>query len=678
MDSGKGQGAYGTAGYPGRRTREERRSLSESLADGTSKFFSSMVAKKNGLFSDISSKIENTFAPKTDTISNSTGSDGSTSPPMTPPAPNTPPPRPPPPKRLPSMGSSREKENNVMKRMASMPTYTRSDSRPEYGVDTSVSGPTSQRSNHRRESAGNNGREERFSMNGMNISFDEPIYNQREPETMKNSSITATAPHAKASEPVESGNQQRIRHVSGSSSSSGSTRIPSQPKPAPRTQKQDTKHQATPASSASKASKSAGLPGEDYGQGYGPTSSSSDEWGERKKRPGDANATAAATRKSDARRSSRDSSRGSVSSGRDEKAYPSSDSGASANESGDGSGSGGGGGSVGTRKKAPKFTTTKRRSSTVDEMLFDDYVEPEVDSVIPVEAPPENLMSFEPDLTETTQSPNGSSDDGASNGPLRAETSVDSSDAEYGGTTMHRSASVGSDKSWSSNYSLDSQPDDVTLECMEFMKSFVDKVFRTNEEISQTEKAKFGELCQHFPGRLWFSRYVNSQRVHNKRVVEPIFFRLMQYFAVCLFECNEAEDFSPAKTLMNMCFTFYHEDPGPQGGDQKVFLYTYMRDQPIWQSLRFWNAAFFDAVQCERSRRPMPTNSDGRETVTDDRQFQENITFGQLGTFACNMRSFGLNKDLCLEFLRKQSTIANLRKDQVKLLRDNIEKVKEP
>ncbi|KAK0060844.1 hypothetical protein Bpfe_009713, partial [Biomphalaria pfeifferi] len=80
------------------------------------------------------------------------------------------------------------------------------------------------------------------------------------------------------------------------------------------------------------------------------------------------------------------------------------------------------------------------------------------------------------------------------------------------------------------------------------------------EEISQTEKAKFGELCQYSPGRLWFSRYVNSQRVHNKRVTEPVFFRLMQYFAVCLFECKEAEDFSPAKTLMTMCFTFYYEE----------------------------------------------------------------------------------------------------------------------
>ena len=45
----------------------------------------------------------------------------------------------------------------------------------------------------------------------------------------------------------------------------------------------------------------------------------------------------------------------------------------------------------------------------------------------------------------------------------------------------------------------------------------------------------------------------------------------------------------------------------PTGPTLKHFLYSYLKDQPIWQSLRFWNAAFFDAVQYERARRPVPT-----------------------------------------------------------------------
>lgn len=61
-----------------------------------------------------------------------------------------------------------------------------------------------------------------------------------------------------------------------------------------------------------------------------------------------------------------------------------------------------------------------------------------------------------------------------------------------------------------------------------------------------------------------------------------------------------------------------------------------------------------------------------RVEIDDDQRFQQNITFGQLGTFTCNMHAFGLSRELCLEFLRKQCTIANLNAEHEKLLRDNI------
>ena len=66
-------------------------------------------------------------------------------------------------------------------------------------------------------------------------------------------------------------------------------------------------------------------------------------------------------------------------------------------------------------------------------------------------------------------------------------------------------------------------------------------------------------MLQHEAGRLWFARFVNAQRVHKKKVDESTFYSLVQYFAIVLFECADADDFSPAKSLMNMCFTFYHE-----------------------------------------------------------------------------------------------------------------------
>lgn len=141
----------------------------------------------------------------------------------------------------------------------------------------------------------------------------------------------------------------------------------------------------------------------------------------------------------------------------------------------------------------------------------------------------------------------------------------------------------------------------------------------------------------------------------------------------------------------------------------REYLYHYLRAQPIWQSLRFWNAAFFDALQCQREHRPVPTsNNKSKDQISiksttstasnpndndtedfdidvlkEDQKFQQNICFGQLGwvwvhlcgsvsemlklwivllysTFTCNMHAFGLSQELCTEFLRKQSVIANL------------------
>lgn len=58
---------------------------------------------------------------------------------------------------------------------------------------------------------------------------------------------------------------------------------------------------------------------------------------------------------------------------------------------------------------------------------------------------------------------------------------------------------------------------------------------------------------------MWFARFVNVQRSKTKRVDETTFYALIQNFAIVLFECADSDDFGPAKTLMSMCFTFYHE-----------------------------------------------------------------------------------------------------------------------
>ncbi|XP_029992280.1 uncharacterized protein KIAA0513 homolog isoform X2 [Sphaeramia orbicularis] len=308
--------------------------------------------------------------------------------------------------------------------------------------------------------------------------------------------------------------------------------------------------------------------------------------------------------------------------------------------------------------------------------------------------------------------------------------------------------------------------DAETVERRQFMKAYVEKIFHGKEDFDQEEKARFGELCsgENGKGREWFAKYVSAQRCNSKCVSEPTFYRLVQSFAVVLFECYQMDDYTPAKNLMTMCFTYYYigksqpspselldrggppvgldsylnkanswltgkkdaaerllkntsksdvkgffgglesklrSSMGPKAEDgenpaetkprspvseapeekkaEKVYLYTHLKQQPIWHTLRFWNAAFFDAVHCERKKRSPTTREKWghmtQEERDDSSKIDENIAFGQLGTFTHNMLAFGLSKKLCNDFLKKQAVIGNLNEEQYKLLTEHIEKM---
>nr|XP_009942146.1 PREDICTED: uncharacterized protein KIAA0513 homolog [Opisthocomus hoazin] len=347
----------------------------------------------------------------------------------------------------------------------------------------------------------------------------------------------------------------------------------------------------------------------------------------------------------------------------------------------------------------------------------------------------------------------------------------------------HRSSS---NESFSSSQSTESARDEAMAARREFMRHYVEKIFTGGEDLDQEEKARFGELCscENGKGREWFARYVSAQRCNSKCVSEQTFYRLMQSFALVLFECHQMDDFSPAKNLMTMCFTYYYvgkthalpleakEKPmgsidsylksanswlaekkdiaerllkntsaktenvkgffggletklkGPttkrsdEGEDkpkeklkktvsvqsleeekkgEKIYLYMHLKQQPIWHNLRFWNAAFFDAVHCERRKRSPTTRGNAGEeeekrcvcpqvceltwhcTCASSRRGSGRppspVTFGQLGTFIHNMLAFGLSKKLCSDFLKKQATIGNLDEEQYKLLSDHIEQM---
>ncbi|XP_013913377.1 PREDICTED: uncharacterized protein KIAA0513 homolog [Thamnophis sirtalis] len=242
-----------------------------------------------------------------------------------------------------------------------------------------------------------------------------------------------------------------------------------------------------------------------------------------------------------------------------------------------------------------------------------------------VDVPVGNLIDFdsEPSTTDTSESvptapstANGHAGLDLREGAPVAEESdaTESADSENDttGSPSHPSWNNhrrSSSESYSSNHSTESTRGGVAAENRDFVSQYVEKIFTGGEEFDQEEQARFGELCsgENAKGREWFARYVSAQRCNSKCVSEQTFYRLVQSFAVVLFEEK-------------------------------------------------W---------CHMTQ----------EERDDSLRFNENITFGQLGTFTHNMLAFGLNKKLCNDFLKKQAVIGNLDEEQYKLLSDHIDQM---
>ncbi|TRZ00563.1 hypothetical protein DNTS_032495, partial [Danionella cerebrum] len=316
---------------------------------------------------------------------------------------------------------------------------------------------------------------------------------------------------------------------------------------------------------------------------------------------------------------------------------------------------------------------------------------------------------------------------------------TESADSENEGTESPSQQSLTRRSSSCSSHSAD-EPEETEIRA--FMKSYVAKLFHgsVGEDFDQEEKARFGELCSgdNGKGREWFAKY----RCHSKCVREHTFYRLVQSFAVVLFECHQMDDYCPAKHLMTMCFTYYYMGKSqlsptellerPSGGidsylrtgkvwltgkkdiaermlkntsaktdvkgffgglesklrgplgrktedtdkpaeqkaktpvspplsperkeEEKIYLYTHLKQQPIWRTA--------EEEKDEREKWCHMT----QEEKDDSSRFNENITFGQLGTFTHNMVAFGLSKKLCNDFLKKQAVIGNLNEGNFILL----------
>ncbi|XP_020810359.1 uncharacterized protein KIAA0513 [Drosophila serrata] len=310
---------------------------------------------------------------------------------------------------------------------------------------------------------------------------------------------------------------------------------------------------------------------------------------------------------------------------------------------------------------------------------------------------------------------------------LLASPSMESTDWRH----FIRSESQNSVPSWASSISLDCRAGEEPVK--EFMKHFTAMIFGGSPGAVDLElKSEFGVLLRLEIGRLWFTRFLTEQRHKSKRLDSVTFGGLAQYFALALFECSECEDYAPAAVLMNLCFLFYHEVEVPGCDPYREYLFTSLRQQPIWQQPRFWNAIFHDALQAEREHRgrsqlrrqqrrqqkqqqrqaaagaveaapplksPRKPGGGDSSSSSSHQAIQpasagsvqasrkqskasvgqpqsirepEDIAFRQLGALTCNMHSLGTSQELCLDFLKKNVVALNLSKDKAKLIRDNI------
>jgi len=233
------------------------------------------------------------------------------------------------------------------------------------------------------------------------------------------------------------------------------------------------------------------------------------------------------------------------------------------------------------------------------------------------------------------------------------------------------------------------------------IKEFVDIIFTDSQSISLERKAKFGRMMQKHEARMMFAVSVDDYRVNSKRVSELTFYSLAQYFSIVLLECLLAEDFRPAKIIMNMMFTYYYEqnydkipprdrpqttytnselvDSDSESKDQpkiiKTYLYTQLKEQEIFKSIRFWTSAFYESVIIERNNHPVFVDKQrgkSNEKRDEEMDCSKNITFGLLGSFIHNMCLLELSHEFCQEFLDKHSTIAGLSDEQLDMLRSNL------
>ncbi|KAM3177877.1 hypothetical protein ACTXT7_003661 [Hymenolepis weldensis] len=134
-----------------------------------------------------------------------------------------------------------------------------------------------------------------------------------------------------------------------------------------------------------------------------------------------------------------------------------------------------------------------------------------------------------------------------------------------------------------------------------FMMEYVKILVTGDEGQLDTVNEAFKEHVMTPKGRELFSKAIELEGACSGGLLDERGLRaVLSRVVFVLTECQKTEDFVPAKRLLTTSLVYHITDPLKAG--EKVFLFSYIKSQPIWHSLRFWNACFFQSVQETRAK----------------------------------------------------------------------------
>ncbi|KAL0478688.1 hypothetical protein AKO1_008317 [Acrasis kona] len=207
-----------------------------------------------------------------------------------------------------------------------------------------------------------------------------------------------------------------------------------------------------------------------------------------------------------------------------------------------------------------------------------------------------------------------------------------------------------------------------------YFKNALDEIINADQEtqtdLIQDIKNKINNSKE---SRTALAMCLNDRRMFPL-LSQNAFLKTADLVGLTLTVSHEYADPNVGRLLLNMSQTFYRVNS--ENGERE-YLQGYLKDEPLWKDMRFWEAAFFDALSYERKRSQFPKrkkwkhmNKSAREDATIQ---HENMAFGMLGTFALNMLSMGMAPEQCKIFIQKMCLINSLKQEYSDMLLCNIE-----